>query len=166
MLIQGYKDASSFSAAPDFIMHPYQSLMGSLEGGERAGVPPIKYGVGESVWKFFGFTPTREAETYKAVSLAKEKRESRLAKLDGFTERYLQVRKNFNQEDWQKLQADIREEFLEEKKKGKEGIPITLKDVRDSARRRRKYRERGYTEQMPKYMRFYQRALNKSFSLD
>lgn len=162
---QGDLQSALFMAAPDFLMNPYKAIVGYKEGGEREGVPPIKYTKSEAAWKALGFTPTREVEAFKIVSLAKEKRKRRLEKLETFAERYIQAIRKRDFNAFYKLKQDVLEDYRKERAKGAEGAPITWEDIKKSAKIRMKFRKKGYMERVPKYMLPYEKAIAKSYGL-
>ena len=63
------------------------------------------------------------------------------------------------------LAEEVREHNREEKKKGEDGLPIKWKEISATAKRRKEYREKGYQERLPKYMRPYQKATRKAMGL-
>jgi hypothetical protein len=161
-LEEGDIKGALFLAAPDMFKNPYEALRGMEEGGERRGLPPIKYTEGEAAWKAMGFTPTREAETYKAVELTQKKRERRLAKLESYAERYLIARKEGDREALSALRDEVVTARKEEIAKGRAGVPINWKDVMKSAKLRGKAINKGYVEKVPKYMQRYQKQVQET----
>ena len=148
-----------FHLAPDMARNPFQAVVGFKEGGERRGVPPIRYSTGEAVTRGLGFTPTREAETYHAVQVTKEKREGRLETLEAFAERFIRARKEGGEKGRKlmgALQRDWQEYNRKERKKGKSGVLIAWTDITKSARLRTRSRAKGYAERVPKYLKRYQ----------
>lgn len=162
---QGDEVAAIFYLMPDMIRNPYRAVMGYKEGGTRTGVPPIKYTVGEAITKAMSFTPTREAEAYKAAEVTKKARELRLDNLANFAERYLRARKDKDREAVVELRNDLREYNRRQKKKNRKSLRISWKDVTTSAKQRRKYRGKAYREHTPKYMRGYQKNVEETLGL-
>jgi len=144
------------------IRNPYRAVVGFKEGGERVGVAPIKYTAGEAVTKALGFTPTREAETYKAVSVTRKRRENRLEALERFAERYLIARKQQDGAAVKKLRAEVRKHNQDLREKGQRYLAIKWSDVVSSSRKRRRSREKGYAEHPPRYMRRYQEEVSQT----
>lgn len=159
-----YLDAV-FHLTPDMIRNPYRAVVGFAEGGERTGVPPIKYTAYEALTKGLGFTPTREAETYKAGEVTRKARQFRLDNLENFAERYLIARKKKDKDAVIELREDLREYNQRQKKKGQKSLRISWKDVTKSAKTRRRSRRKGYREHVPKYMRRYQRRVETTLNL-
>ena len=62
-------------------------------------------------------------------------------------------------------EIQIKEYNTEERAKGREGLPITWKDIISSAKQRKKARGKAYDERLPKYMRPFQKEVGKSFGL-
>jgi hypothetical protein len=160
---QGEDLEALFHLMPDMIRNPYRAVVGFKEGGERKGVPPIKYTATEAVTKALGYTPTREAETFKAGSVARKERLNRLEKLENFAERLNIARKKKDKKAIAEIKKD-RQEYNKTQKK--RGAPIiTALDIFQSAQRRRKARLKGYGEDLPRYMRRYHRETKESLGL-
>ena len=163
------KWGAAFHLAPDMFRNPFQAVVGFKEGGERRGVPPVKYTTGEAVTRGLGFTPTREAETYHAVQVTKEKREDRLETLEAFAERFIRARKEGGEKGKKlmgALQRDWQQYNRKERKKGKSGVLIAWTDIMKSARLRTRSRGKGYVERVPKYLRRYQEQTMGAMGLD
>jgi len=154
-----------FHLTPDMVRNPYRAYLGYAEGGERKGVPPIHYSFQEAVTKFLGFTPTREAEAWKVQEITRKKKEARLDKLGDFAERWIKARKQNDPRMMRELKRDVAEYNRKQREKGLKGIKIPWKTVVQSAKRRRKGRERGYLENIPKYMEKFSRETQESFGL-
>jgi len=129
-------------------------------------VAPIKYTKGEALTKALSFTPTREAEAWKAGEVTRNAREKRLENLAGFAERYLVARKDKNRADVIELRHDLQKYNTRQKKKGRKSLRISWKDVMQSVKTRRKYRGKAYREHTPKYMRRYQKKVEETLGLE
>lgn len=156
-----------FHFTPDMFYNPALAVLGYKEGGERQGVPPIKYTKYEAITKFTGHTPTREAETYKAGGIARTDRKRHIDQVAAFSERYLYAQRKNSA----KLMADLKRDWglynRKQRKMGDKGLPISWKkEVVAGAKRRRTTRAKGYFEKMPKYMGKRQRGLKKTFGLE
>jgi len=150
---------------PDMLMNPYKAYWAE-QGTGIEGKPPIKYTENEKVVKAMGFTPTREAETYKAQEIAREKRQQRLDKVTSFAERYLQAKKRKDTDAIRQIRKDLKAWNRKQHGLGREGLPIRWKkDVLKSASRRKKARSKGYEDRMPKYMRKFQKEVSSDFGL-
>jgi len=156
-----YLDAL-FHLAPDMIRNPYRAYIGFKEGGERVGVPPIKYALGEAATKSLGFTPTREAETYKAISVTRKRRENRLEDLERFAERYLIARKRKDGAAIENLRAEVKKYNARLREKEQGDLAIKWSDVVSSSRKRRRSREKVYAEHTPRYMKHYQKEVSQT----
>ena len=160
-VLRGEEWHTLLMAMPDMIANPYKAFI--AEGGTGIeGRPPIEYTGRERAWKAMGFTPTRESETRTAQHIAWEKREQRLDKIRGWADKWLKA----DQAEKAALRKEIIAEYKKEKAKGKQGVPITVRNVIDSAKRRKKAREKGYEERLPKYMRPFQRDTGRAFGLN
>jgi hypothetical protein len=162
---QGEDLDAVFHMMPDMIRNPYRAVVGYREGGTGRGKPPIKYTGKEAVIKGFGFTPTREAETFKTEEVVRRRKEVRSAKLEDFAERYLISRKSGNIEARNQLKKEVRQYNIRQRKKGKSGVKILWKDVLISAKRRLKSRRKGYGKQHPRYMKKFQEETQLSLGL-
>jgi hypothetical protein len=162
---QGEDLDAIFHLMPDMIRNPFRAVVGLQEGGEGRGKPPIKYTAREAVVKGLGFTPTREAETFKTEEVIRRRKEIRSRKLEDFAERYLIARKKGDIEARKRLRKDIRAYNVRQRQKGASGVKILWKTVVDSAKRRLKTRTKGYGAQHPRYMRKFQKETQRSLGL-
>lgn len=163
---RGDETAAFFYLMPDMVRNPYRAVMGYREGGTRIGVAPIKYTAGEAITKTLSFTPTREAEAWKASEVTRNARKLRLENLANYAERYLRARKDKDREAVIELRSDIREYNRRQKEKNRKSLRISWKDVTTSAKQRRKYRGKSYREHTPKYMRRYQKRVEETLGLE
>jgi len=155
-----------FFMMPDMVANPYKAIVGYQgEGTGIEGKAPIKYTGSEAAWKALGFSPTRESEVRQVQDIARAKREERLDKLENFAEKYLQALKRKEPRRMGTLRKEIMEYNTEERSKGREGLPILWKDIMTSAKQRKKAREKGYEERLPKYMRPFQKEVGQAFGL-
>lgn len=157
--------AAAFHLAPDMVRNPWKAYLGYTEGGERRGVPPVKYTAGEAAWKALGFTPTREAEVYDIATQARTKREARLGKLEDFAEELIRAHKAKDLQAIGKLKADIQKYNKKEIEKGSLGVPIQWKDIVASAKQRMRMRGKGFVETLPKYMQRFQKQQQENYGI-
>jgi hypothetical protein len=163
---QGEHVHALFKLAPDMVQNPYEGIMGYMEGGQKRGAAPIQYDVGEAVVKSLGFSPTREAETYKAVQIAKEKRQDRLEALGNFAERWIQAFENKDYQAFQQLRKEVRTHNVRELQKGREGMVIPWGEVKKNAKQRMEARQQGYAEaRLPEYAKQFYREQKQAFDL-
>lgn len=162
---QGERVDALFHMTPDLLRNPYKAYLGFTEGGTRRDVPPIKYTVGETINRGLGFSPTRESEKYKAVSLTKEKRQRRLEKLEDFAERLMRARKKRDSKAITKLRNDVADYNREERKKGDSGVPIPWKTITSSTKKRQAAKDAAYGENLPGYMQGYKKTVQSSLGL-
>jgi len=153
-----------FMMAPDMLMNPYRAFFAE-QGSGIEGLPPIEYTTGESIWKAMGFTPTREAETWKAQSLSWEKRGDRIDKLQHWADLYAKYKEERDLKRMSRLRKKVNEYNVAERQKGNAGVPIEWEEVRKAAKRREEARSKGYAERLPKYMRPYAGEIRESFGL-
>jgi hypothetical protein len=153
-----YLDAI-FHLTPDMVRNPYRAVIGFTEGGTRRGVPPIKYTTGEAITRGLGFSPTRESEAYKASELVTEKKRDRDKKLADFAERLMVARQKGRPGDIKELMRDVAEYNRKERSRGVRGVPIPWKTINSSAKKRLKSKQTPYGENIPKYLRGYQRQI-------
>lgn len=152
-------------AAPDMIANPYKAFI-APGGTGIEGKPVVEYKPGERIKKALGFIPTREAETRKSREIATRKKEQRLDRITTFAERYIKASKARDYAKIREIQNDVREYNSKEREKGIEGLPLDWKkDIIQSAKRRKKAREKGYEERLPKYMRRYQESVGSVLGL-
>jgi hypothetical protein len=87
----------------------------------------------------------------------------RLQKLENFAERYLIAKRKEGPGGLRKLRKEVFAYNKEQRKKG--GITVGWDDVKGSAKRRKKARDKGYGENVPKYMRKYRKKTRESLGL-
>ncbi len=162
---QGEDLDAVFHLMPDMVRNPYRAVVGFKEGGEARGKPPIKYSAGEAVVKGLGYTPTREAETFKTEEVVRGRERLRAQKLEDYAERFLIARKKGDIEARKLLKKEVRAYNVRQRKKGDLGVRIFWKDVIGSAKRRLKTRNKGYGEQHPRRMRRFQKETQRSLGL-
>lgn len=149
--IQGETLDAVMIMAPDFIRNPYNAAMGMAEGGERKGRPPIKYNAWQGLNKALGFSPTGETEAYATKQNLDNVRSKRLGKLEHFAERLLQLQKKNDSISIIKLRKELNE-YNEIQKKDDDPV-IKWSSVIKSANQRRKQRNTGYMDRVPKNMK-------------
>jgi hypothetical protein len=155
-----------FQASPDMMMNPYKAVVGYKEGGEKKSAPAIKYTKTEAMIKGAGFTPTREAETYKAQELSRKKRDQRLKKIAEWTERYIVALREKDTQSALKIYQEVSAYNKTERLKGASGVGVSWKkDIEGGLKRKVKSRAKGYDESLPQYMRQYQQETGKAFKL-
>jgi hypothetical protein len=160
---QGEDLAAFFHVMPDMVRNPYRSVIGFKEGGTRKGVPAIKYTAWEATQKFLGYTLTREAEEYKIGGVSKKKQAIRNKKMGQFAEQYLMALKDNDSKKFLELKKDLQAWNKKERKKERGGVVIPWKAVLRSAKQRKRSRDKGYTEDIPKYMEGYQREVREAY---
>ena len=149
---------ATFILMPDMFRSPYQAIKGIQEGGEREGVPPIKYTAMEAMVRGHGFTPSREAAVYKVGEVTRRKRERRQNKIAGLAEKYIIAKSRQDAEELEAIREEVRN--YNEKQTGILGVKISMKDVKKSAKTREKSRGKGYLEKAPEYMGQYQNKIS------
>ena len=154
-----------FHIMPDMVLNPYKALMGYREGGKTKRGGPAKLSAGEAVGQSMGFMPTSTSEALAVADITKRKNEARLNKTGEFANSYNKALQDKDQKRMSGLWKDVMKYNTIEQAKGREGTPVSWKDVRESAKRRTETAGKSILEKVPLRMRPFEQEQVKQFGL-